>query len=130
MTHPSVIEQIGGAEAVRALTERFYDLVETLPEGEQILRLHLRGHGMAHVRQAQFDFLHGFFGGRRLYNETHGPMNLRDIHAHVPIRSQDAKDWLSCMQIALDDTGIDPAIGAQIMVTFTRAAQMLINQAP
>lgn len=130
MSHLPVIDQIGGAETVRALVERFYDVVETHPAGAQILRLHLRGHGMAHVRQAQFDFLHGFFGGRRLYAENHGPMNLREIHAHVPIRAQDAADWLICMQIALDDTGIDPKIGTQIMATFTRAAEVLVNQAP
>ena len=110
MTHPSVIEQIGGAEAVRALTERFYDLVETLPEGEQILRLHLRGHGMAHVRQAQFDFLHGFFGGRRLYNETHGPMNLRDIHAHIRSARRMPKIGLAACRSHWTTQGLTPRL--------------------
>ena len=58
----SVIDRIGGEAAVRALVERFYDLIETVPEGRQILHLHFRGHGISHVRAAQFEFLCGFFG--------------------------------------------------------------------
>ena len=44
-----VFNQIGGGPAVGALVERFYVLVETQPQGAQIFRLHLCGHGMAHV---------------------------------------------------------------------------------
>lgn len=124
----SVFDQMGGAPAVRALVERFYDLVETMPEGAQILHLHFRGHGMAHVRAEQFDFLSGFFGGRRIYAERHGHMNLREIHAHVPIRAEDAENWLLCMALALRDTGVEAGLQAQIMVTLGRAARMLVNR--
>ncbi|MES2847167.1 MAG: group II truncated hemoglobin [Pseudomonadota bacterium] len=124
----AVIDQIGGEATVRALVERFYDLIETLPQGAQILHLHFRGHGMAHVRAEQFAFLSGFFGGRRYYAETHGHMSLRDIHAHVPIRPQDAEDWLYCMDIALDDARIAGPIRDQIFQTLSRAARMLVNR--
>jgi hemoglobin len=125
----SVFDQIGGEPAVRALVERFYDLVETQPEGAQILHLHLLGHGMAHVRAEQFDFMSGFLGGRRLYAENHGHMNLREIHAHVPIRAIDAENWLHCMSCALVDTGVASGPQTQIMATLGRAARMLVNQA-
>lgn len=124
----SVFDQMGGATAVRALVERFYDLVETMPEGAQILHLHFRGHGMAHVRSEQFDFLSGFFGGRRIYAERHGHINLREIHAHVPIRIEDAENWLACMARALHDTGVAAPLQAQILATLGRAARMLVNQ--
>ncbi|EYD78101.1 Hemoglobin-like protein HbO [Rubellimicrobium mesophilum DSM 19309] len=110
----AVIEDIGGEPVVRALVERFYDLIETAPEGANILNLHFQGHGLAHVRLEQFDFLCGFFGGRRYYAERHGHMNLRELHAHVPIRMQDAEDWLSCMVRALDDTGVQGPARARI----------------
>ena len=123
-----VIDRIGGEETVRALVERFYDLVETLPQGAQILHLHFRGHGMAHVRAEQFEFLTAFFGGRRSYAERHGHMNLREIHAHVPIRPEDAESWLLCMDMALADTGIADPLRSQIFKTFGRAAHMLVNR--
>jgi hemoglobin len=123
----SVVEEIGGEPVVRALVERFYDLIETAPEGARILDLHFQGHGLAHVRVEQFDFLCGFFGGRRYYAERHGHMNLREIHAHVPIRERDAEDWLGCMGRALDDVGIVGPARARIDTTFDRAARILVN---
>ena len=49
----SVVDEIGGEPVVRALVERFYDLIETAPEGARILDLHFQGHGLAHVRGEQ-----------------------------------------------------------------------------
>lgn len=123
-----VINRIGGEDTVRDLVERFYDLVETLPEGAQILHLHFRGHGLAHVRGEQFEFLTAFFGGRRTFAERHGHMNLREMHAHVPIRPEDAEDWLYCMDLALTDTGVAEPLRGQIFQTFGRAARMLVNR--
>ena len=81
-----MIDRIGGEEKVHLLVNHFYDLIETLPQGAAIMAMHLKGHGLAHVRPEQFNFLCGFFGGRRYYQERHGHMNLREIHAHVEIR--------------------------------------------
>lgn len=123
----TVVEEIGGEAKVRALVERFYDIIETAPRGAQILHLHFQGHGLSHVRVEQFDFLCGFFGGQRYYAERHGHMNLREIHAHVPIRLQDAEDWLACMAQALDDTQIHGPARRRIDTAFDRAARMLVN---
>ena len=37
-----------------------FTLVESDPQGETIMSLHFRGHGLAHVREEQFNFLSGF----------------------------------------------------------------------
>ena len=123
-----MIDRIGGEAAVQGIVDHFYDLIESLPQGKQIMSLHLQGHGLAHVRPAQFEFLCGFFGGRRYYQERHGHMNLREIHAHVPIRPQDAEDWLAVMDKALTDCAVPDPMKGQIMQTFTRAANMLVNR--
>lgn len=123
-----MIKRIGGEEAVRRLVDRFYDLIETLPQGAAILDMHLRGHGLSHVRPEQFAFLSGFFGGRRYYHERHGHMNLREIHAHVEIRTQDAEDWLAVMDRAMTETGLQEPMRGQIAATFRRAALMLVNR--
>lgn len=125
----TMIDRIGGEAAIRRLVERFYDLIETLPQGRTILELHLKGHGLAHVRPEQFAFLSGFFGGRRYYHERHGHMSLREIHAHVPIRPKDAEDWLAVMERAMTETGIAAGERFEIMATFRRAAMMLVREA-
>ena len=122
-----MIDQIGGEAKVMELVTQFYDLIESLPQGQAIVTMHLQGHGLAHVRPAQFDFLCGFFGGRRYYAEQHGHMNLRGIHAHVEITAADAENWLTVMGMALEDTAVAEPMRGQIMATFRRAALMLVN---
>lgn len=124
-----MINRIGGEEQVHLLVNHFYDLIETLPQGRAIMEMHLKGHGLAHVRPEQFNFLCGFFGGRRYYHELHGHMNLREIHAHVEIRRQDAEDWLAVMERAMVETDVPEKERVEIMATFRRAALMLVNVA-
>lgn len=124
----TIFDRIGGEPKVMELVTQFYDLIESLPQGAEIVNMHRKGHGLAHVRPAQFDFLCGFFGGRRYYAEQHGHMNLREIHAHVEIRRIDAENWLEVMDMALTDTQVAEPMKSQIMATFRRAALMLVNR--
>lgn len=123
----TMIDKIGGEPKVHELVDHFYDLIESLPQGAAIMTMHLKGHGLSHVRPAQFEFLCGFFGGRRYYHERHGHMNLREIHAHVEIRAEDAENWLSIMDIAMADSGVAEPMKSEIAATFRRAALMLVN---
>jgi hemoglobin len=123
----TMFDQIGGEPAVAQLVNRFYDLIETLPQGEAIMNMHRMGHGLDHARSAQFDFLCGFFGGRQHYQERHGHMNLREIHAHVQIARSDAENWLTVMNTALTDTKVQQPMKGLIMSTFRRVALMLVN---
>jgi hemoglobin len=122
-----MIDRLGGEGQVQLLVNRFYDLIETLPQGAAIMAMHQKGHGLSHVRPEQFNFLCGFFGGRRYYHERHGHMNLREIHAHVEISRRDAEDWLAVMDRAMVDTQVPDRERAEIMATFRRAALMLVN---
>ncbi|MGX9354764.1 group II truncated hemoglobin [Roseobacteraceae bacterium S113] len=125
-----LLDQIGGEEALRRLVSHFYDLMESLPEAHEIHRLHFRGHGIEHTRHAQVEFMSGFMGGRAYYRERHGHMDLRQIHAHVPIRSEDAEIWLATWDRALHDCGhAGPHIDG-LRRTVRRAALMLVNDVP
>ena len=55
-------------------------------------------------------------------------MNLREIHGHVEIRTQDAEDWLAVMDRAMAETGVAEPMRGQIAATFRRAALMLVNR--
>ena len=126
----SALDTIGGEPALRALVDAFYDRMESDPALHPLHRLHFRGHGLAHTRQAQFEFLCGFFGGRAYYRERFGHMNLREIHAHVPIRTADAELWLATFDAALAECGMTGAVVDKVRATLRRAAQMLVNDVP
>lgn len=128
MTTP--LDDIGGEDKLHELVNRFYDRVETDPEAYQLHRLHFRGHGLSHLRQAQFEYLFGFLGGRAYYRERNGHMNLREIHAHVPIREADAELWLTTFDAALVDCGMSGETVDKFRATLRRAALMLVNDVP
>ena len=122
-----IVKEIGGEQELRALVDHFYDLVETLDEANELHRLHFRGFGMEHVRTEQFNFLSGFLGGRKYYLEKHGHMNLRQMHAHVPIREKDAEIWLSVFDQALADRGLSGEHIDKLRTALRRVAMTLVN---
>ncbi|OHV87696.1 cyanoglobin [Mesorhizobium sp. ORS 3428] len=126
-TAPSLLDQIGGEPTLRRLVTRFYDLIETDPRGARLLKLHFRGHGVAHAREEQFNFLSGFLGGRRYYLEKHGHMDVRHMHAHVPISADDAADWLALMNRAIDDIELSGLHVDKMRAAFRRVALILVN---
>lgn len=125
----TVYQMIGGEAALGRLVEMFYDVIETDPEGASIHALHLKGFGLAHVRQAQFEFLSGFFGGPQYYLERMGHANLRSLHAHIEIGHAEVEAWLACMGKAMAMLGYDADVAATLMRHFTRSAQALRNRA-
>jgi hemoglobin len=123
----STLEELGGEPALRKLVDHFYDLIETDPRGENLMRLHFRGHGLAHVREEQFAFLSGFLGGRRYYEEKHGSMEVRLMHAHVPISLEDAESWLTLMDQAISDLDHTGPHIDKMRAAFRRVAMILVN---
>ena len=126
----TTLDDIGGEAGLRRLVETFYDLIESLPEGSNLRRLHARGHGIEHARIEQFNFLSGFMGGRPYYMEKHRHMDVKMMHAHVPIRQEDAENWLVCMNRALDDEGHSGAHIDKLRKAIARVAQILVNDVP
>lgn len=125
---PLLYQRVGGEDGVRKLVETFYDIVELEPEGRVLHTLHLRGHGVAHSRIEQFNFLSGFLGGPRLYVEKYGHSDVREMHAHVEIDAEARDAWLNCMSMAIDRVGLAPDVKTDLMAAFTRIAFMLKNK--
>ncbi len=126
----SALSSLGGETALHELVETFYDLMEADPEAYPLHRLHFRGHGLNHTRQAQFEFMCGFLGGRAYYRERVGHMNLREIHAHVPIRAADAELWLQTFDKALTQCDMQGKTVVKFRATLRRAALLLVNDVP
>jgi len=124
----SIYDQMGGETVIRQLVKTFYDIVEREPEGKPLFLLHLRGHGIAHSRIEQLNFLSGFLGGPKLYVERYHHSDVRQMHAHVAIDRGARDTWLLCMAMAIDRVGLQSEIKGVLMKHFTRIADMLINQ--
>jgi hemoglobin len=123
----SLYQQLGEETGIRALVEAFYDIIEQDKDAEPLHLLHLRGHGVAHSREEQFNYLSGFFGGPSRYVLKHGHSRLREIHEHVPIGPEMRDLWLKCMARAIDRIGIPEALREPLMRHFTRAAETARN---
>lgn len=127
-TKQSLYNLIGGENGTSNLVKVFYDIVETSPEGQTLLLLHLRGNGVAHSRIEQFNFLSGFFSGPRLYMEKHGHANLRTMHEHVEINKEAKDAWLKCMSMAIDAIGYEENLKNTLILSFTSIAERLVNR--
>ena len=117
---------MGGEEAVRRLVERFYQLMDELPEARAIRAMHPED--LAQSKDKLFRFLSGWLGGPPLYAERHGPPRLRQRHMPFPIDAAARDAWMACMSLALEEQVADPELRAQLAAAFFKTADFLRNQ--
>ena len=123
----SPYQRLGGEAGVRRLVDRFYDLMDTLPEAAHIRAMHPAS--LATSRDKLFKFLCGWLGGPQLYMEEYGHPRLRA--RHLPFRIDDAaRDaWLLCMNQALGELGIDdPLLLDHLRQSLAKVADFMRNQ--
>ena len=122
----SIFESIGGALPLRAMVDRFYDLMELEPEFAGLRAMHpstLEG-----SRDKLYWFLSGWSGGPNLYIEQFGHPRLRARHLPYPITSCERDQWLRCMAYAMQDTGLDDALQLRLMQSFYETADWMRNR--
>lgn len=124
---PTPYERLGGAENIRGLVDRFYELMDTLPEATEIRRLH--PDDLSGSREKLFQYLSGWLGGPPLYEARHGHPRLRARHLPFPIDSGGRDQWLLCMNRALDETGADPALLDALRKALAQVADHMRNRA-
>jgi hemoglobin len=122
----SPFEWIGGEEKVKALVERFYDLMDLEPDFARLREVH--GPTLESAREKTFWFLCGWLGGPQYYTEKFGHPRLRMRHMHVPIGILERDQWLACMDQAMGDTGVDEALRARLRDSFFQTADWMRNQ--
>lgn len=121
----SPYQLIGGEAGVEQLVKTFYDIVESDPASSSLMAMHNKGHGLAHARGAQFEFLSGFLGGPQLYLERYHHSNVRRMHAHLAIGTAERDSWLICMDRALLAVVADSHVRGLLMDHFRRVAEAL-----
>ena len=126
MSDATTYEQLGGGESLRRVVDRFYDLMEELPEARGILDLHPRD--LDESRDKLFKFLSGLYGGPSLYIEQYGHPMLRARHLPFPIGESERDQWLLCMNRAVDELVEDSALADQLKRNFFRTADHMRNR--
>jgi hemoglobin len=118
-------ERMGGDAAVRALVERFYDLMEMDPTYGRLRAVHAPS--LASAREKLYLFLSGWLGGPQLYVAQYGHPRLRARHLPFAIGSTERAQWLARMRRALADTGVPDDLAAQLMPAFFQTADWMRN---
>lgn len=121
----SVYARLGGAPAIRALVDRFYALMDELPEAYTVRRLHPES--LAGSADSLFKYLSGWFGGPPLYIRERGHPRLRMWHAPYAIGAVERDEWMLCMRHALDEQVADPTLREAVQRAFTGMAEHMVN---
>ena len=119
-------EMIGGEATVRALVERFYDLMELEPAYAELRATH--GSDLASARDKLFWFLCGWLGGPAYYIEKFGHPRLKMRHMPFSIGIVERDQWLACMSRAMEDIAVDAALRERLKSSFFQTADWMRNR--
>jgi len=120
--------RLGGADAVRALTEAFYDAMDANePALAKLHELDAQGRVSRAMRDRFGMFLIGWLGGPQTYMATHGHPRLRMRHARVPVDASMRDAWLRCMKAAMDARKVDGEVRSFLEARFAEVADFLRN---
>jgi hemoglobin len=127
-TQATPYELLGGESTVRAFVERFYDLMDEMPEYYVIRKLHPAELGGS--REKLFMFLSGWLGGPQLYVEKFGHPMLRARHLPFPIGIAERDAWMACMQQALEGCVTNEQLREWLLKSLFGTADWMRNQQP
>ena len=122
----TLYEAIGGDATVRALTERFYALMDTLPEAARCRAVHPAD--LSGSRQKLYDYLTGYLGGPPVYVEKHGHPMLRRRHFIAEIGPAERDEWLLCFRLAMEETIANAKLRDIIWAPVERLAHHMQNR--
>ncbi len=125
-TTPSAFDLIGGEQVIRALADRFYDLMDMEPAYKELRAVH--GSTLDDARDKLFWFLCGWMGGPQHYIERFGHPRLRARHMPFKIGILERDQWLACMDQAMDEVKVNADIRARLRESFFQTADWMRNQ--
>lgn len=121
----TIYESLGGESGVRRLVQRFYELMDDLPEAFTVRSIHpesLKG-----SEEVLFEYLSGWFGGPSLYIEKKGHPRLRMRHAPYAVGPVERDEWMLCMAQALTELVPDESLRNKLINTFSQMANHMVN---
>jgi len=117
---------LGGDAGLRRLVDRFYGLMDEVPEYHGIRKLHPQD--LAGSNEKLYLFLSGWLGGPPLYVEKFGHPMLRARHLPYSIGVSERDAWLACMLQAMEDTGVAEPLRDALLKAFFGTADWMRNR--
>jgi hemoglobin len=117
---------LGGDAGVRALVDRFYDLMDLEPAFAGLRALHPQA--LDGSRDKLHWFLSGWLGGPDLYQSRFGHPRLRARHLPFTIGIAERDQWMACMAQALAERGVDAALAERLRQAFFGTADWMRNR--
>ena len=126
MQQQTPYQLIGGESTLARLCNRFYELMDSVPQFATMRALH-----PVELQSSQdklYMFLSGWLGGPDLYVENIGHPMLRRRHLPFAIGESERDQWVACMVLAMESVGIKEPVRKQLMLSFFNTADFLRNQ--
>lgn len=117
---------LGGDAGLRRVVDRFYSLMDEVPEFYGIRKLHPQD--LAGSRDKLFMFLSGWLGGPPLYVQKHGHPMLRARHLPFSIGVAERDAWMACMKQAMEECEVEDALRAALLQALSGTADWMRNQ--
>jgi hemoglobin len=117
---------LGGEERVRALTDRFYDLMDLEPAYKELRAAH--GNELTQAREKLFMFLCGWLGGPSYYTDQFGHPRLRMRHMPFAIGIKERDQWVACMDQAMAETQVPVELRERLKNSFFQTADWMRNK--
>ena len=119
-------ERIGGEPKVRALVQRFYQLMDATPEVQDLRKMHAAS--LKGSEEKLFMFLTGWMNGPQLFAEKFGHPKLRQRHMPFAIGDKERDQWMQCMTQALNDVVEDEALRKELLAAIGKVADFMRNK--
>lgn len=117
--------RLGGASGLRRLVDRFYALMDELPEAYHVRQMHPES--LEGSATSLFEFLSGWLGGPSLYIAKKGHPRLRMRHAPYAVDAAARNEWMLCMAQALTEQVADSQFRDQLIQVFAQMADHMVN---
>lgn len=121
---PTPFDALGGQDRVRAIVDRFYDIVDVEAPN---LRAMLPADD-AVSRQKLFEYLVEWTGGPALYSSHRGHPRMRMRHLLFAIGETEVGEWLTCFGRSLDDNDVTGDIRGFLDAKITALAHHMRNR--
>ncbi len=121
----TIYELLGGETGIKAIVDRFYDLMDGDSEFAPIRAMHAPD--LSPMRTGLYEFLSGWLGGPPLFAMRTGSVCLTHAHAPFAIDAEARDLWLECIDRAMCDTEVAERYREALMPAFTGMAEMMRN---
>ena len=118
--------QLLGAEGIKQLAHTFYDVMNELPQAEDIRQMHNKN--LDEIKDKLADYLTGWMGGPPLYHAKHGTVCLTDPHEPYAIGPDERDQWLLCFNEALERIGASDEVKEMLREPIYRIAATVQNR--